>query len=183
LPPVWGGPYFEHREERVANLSTPRELFLHELGDILFVERKLVNEVLPSLIEEVESKKFRNGLSRHLKQTRAHVTKVEKVFKLLGEEPEAEKCLGFEGLKKEHEELSSEADHSLIDLVDAGAAARTEHYEIAAYSGLIEMARSLGEQKAVVLLGQNLREEKEALREVESVAKALRDDLKKAAVS
>jgi ferritin-like metal-binding protein YciE len=167
----------------VANLSTPRELFLHELGDILFVERKLVSEVLPSLIEEVESKKFRDGLSRHLKQTRAHVANVEKVIKLLGEEPEAEKCVGFEGLKKEHKELSSEADDSLIDLVDAGAAARTEHYEIAAYSVLIEMARSLGEHDAVLLLRKNLREEKEALREVESVAKALRDDLKRTAVS
>jgi hypothetical protein len=32
----------------MANLSTPRELFLHELGDILFVEQKLTAEVLPS---------------------------------------------------------------------------------------------------------------------------------------
>jgi ferritin-like metal-binding protein YciE len=166
------------KEERVANLSTPRKLFLHELGDILFVERKLENEVLPTLIEAVQSEEFRKGLSRHLQQTRVHVTNVERVFELLEEEPEAEKCLGFEGLKKEHEELSSEADDSLIDLVDVGAAARTEHYEIAAYSGLIEMARALGEQEAVALLDENLREEKEALHEVESVAKTLRDELK-----
>jgi ferritin-like metal-binding protein YciE len=165
----------------VANLSTPRELFLHELGDILFVEQKLTAEVLPKLIEEVQSEDFRKGLGRHLEQTRGHVTNVKKVFDLLEEEPEAEKCLGFEGLKKEHDELLSEVEDSLVDLVDAGAAARTEHYEIAAYSGLIEMARGLGEPEAVGLLEENLKEEKEALHEVESVAKSLRDELKSGA--
>jgi ferritin-like metal-binding protein YciE len=64
--------------------------------------------------------------------------------------------------------------------VDAGAAARTEHYEIAAYSGLIEMARALGESEAVGLLEENLKQEREALREVESVTKALRDEVKAA---
>jgi ferritin-like metal-binding protein YciE len=106
---------------------------------------------------------------------------VKKVFDLLEEEPEAEKCLGFEGLKKEHDELLSEVEDSLVNLVDAGAAARTEHYEIAAYSGLIEMARGLGEPEAVGLLEENLKEEKEALHEVESVARSLRDELKSGA--
>jgi ferritin-like metal-binding protein YciE len=38
----------------MAEITTPRDLFLHELGDILYVERKLVNEVLPKLIGEVQ---------------------------------------------------------------------------------------------------------------------------------
>jgi hypothetical protein len=29
----------------MSTLSTPRDLFLHELGDILYVEQKLANEV------------------------------------------------------------------------------------------------------------------------------------------
>jgi ferritin-like metal-binding protein YciE len=164
----------------VSEIRTPRDLFLHELGDILYVERKLVDEVLPKLIEEVGSGEFRKGLERHLDQTKGHITNLEQVFDLLGEEPKAEKCIGFEGLKKEHEELVGEADPSLIDLIDTGAATRTEHYEIAAYSGLMEMARSLGESDAVSLLEENLKEEKEALREVESVTKTLRDELKAA---
>jgi ferritin-like metal-binding protein YciE len=153
---------------------------LHELGDILYVERKLKDEVLPKLIDEVESPEFRKGLERHLEQTKGHVTNLEQVFDMLGEEPKAEKCVGFEGLKKEHDELVSEAEPALIDLIDTGAAARTEHYEIAAYSGLMEMARSLGETDAVTLLEENLKQEKEALREVESVTKTLRDELKTA---
>jgi ferritin-like metal-binding protein YciE len=164
----------------MADITTPRELFLHELGDILYVEQRLIDEVLPKLIEEVKNDEFRKGLERHLEQTRGHVTNVEQVFDTLGERPEAEKCIGFEGLKAEHDELVGEASGDLVDLVDAGAAARTEHYEIAAYSGLIEMARALGESEAVGLLEENLKEEREALREVESVTKSLRDEAKAA---
>jgi ferritin-like metal-binding protein YciE len=164
----------------VSEITTPRDLFLHELGDILYVERKLTEEVLPKLIDEVGNSEFRKGLERHLEQTKGHVTNLEQVFDMLGEEPKAETCIGFEGLKKEHEELVGEADPALVDLIDTGAAARTEHYEIAAYSGLMEMARSLGETDAVTLLEENLKQEKEALREVESVTKTLRDEVKTA---
>jgi ferritin-like metal-binding protein YciE len=164
----------------MSQITTPRDLFLHELGDILYVERKLVNEVLPKLIGEVQDRKFRTGLERHLEQTKGHITNVEQVFDELGEQAHEEECVGFEGLKKEQEKLASEASDDLVDLVNTGAAARTEHYEIAAYSGLIEMARALGEQNAVALLDENLKEEKQTLREVESVEKALRDQIKTA---
>ena len=157
----------------MAEIGTPRGLFLHELGDILYVERKLADEVLPKLIEEVEDEEFTAGLEQHLKETRKHVTNVEQVFELLGEEPHEEECIGFEGLKKEHDELSEQTASSLVDLVDLGAAARTENYEIAAYEGLRRMAKGLGEDKAVTLLDENLKQEKEALREVEKVATRL----------
>lgn len=167
----------------MADITTPRDLFLHELGDILYVEQELTEEVLPKLIQEVQDADFRKGLERHLEQTRGHITNLEQIFDSMGEQPEAEKCIGFEGLKKEHDELTSQVSETLIDIVDTGAAARTEHYEIAAYNGLIEMARSLGESEAVGLLEENLKEEREALHEVESVAKKLRDETKAATTS
>lgn len=167
----------------MPEITTPRDLFLHELGDILYVEQKLTAEVLPKLLQEVQDPDFRKGLERHLDQTRGHITNLEQIFDSMGEQSETEKCLGFEGLKAEHDEMTSEVSESLIDLVDAGAAARTEHYEIAAYNGLIEMARALGESEAVGLLEENLKEEREALREVESVAKKLRDETKSTATS
>ena len=164
----------------MSELTTPRDLFLHELGDILYVEKQLVNEVLPKLIGEVQDPKFRKGLEKHREETRTHITNVEQVFDELGENPKTEECIGFEGLKKEQEKLVGESSEDLIDLVNTGAAARTEHYEIAAYTGLIEMARALGEPNAVTLLDENLKSEKQTLREVESIEKTLRDELKAA---
>ena len=84
--------------------------------------------------------------------------------------PHAEQCIGFEGLKAEHDKLMGEAAPELIDSIDLGAAARTECYEIAAYEGLRRMAKAMGEDRAVDLLDENLQDEKEALKLVEKIA-------------
>jgi ferritin-like metal-binding protein YciE len=101
---------------------------------------------------------------------------VEQVFELLGEEPQVEKCIGFEGLKKEHDQLIEESSRALVDIVDVGAAARTENYEIAAYEGLRRMAKAMGKDEAVALLDENLKQEKETLREVEKIATRLSNE-------
>jgi ferritin-like metal-binding protein YciE len=165
----------------MPELTTPRDLFLHELGDILYVERALAEETLPKLIGEVSDEEFKSGLESHLGQTRQHVANVEKVFELLGEEPEVEKCVGFEGLKKEHDQLIEESSSTLVDIVDVGAAARTENYEIAAYEGLRRMAKAMGEDETVELLDENLKQEKETLQEVKKIATRLSNESAKEA--
>ncbi len=154
----------------MAEITTPRDLFLHELGDIMYVEQKLSTEVLPKLISEVTDEEFRETLEEHLEQTKGHLANVEKVFAELDETPHAEPCIGFEGLKAEHDKLLGEASSQLVDSIDLGAAARTECYEIAAYEGLRRMAKAMGEDKAVDLLDKNLAEEKDALQLVEKIA-------------
>jgi ferritin-like metal-binding protein YciE len=160
----------------MPEITTPRDLFLHELGDILYVERELAEKTLPKLIGEVSDEEFKSGLESHLQQTRGHVDNVERVFELLGEEPQVEKCIGFEGLKKEHDQLVEESSSSLIDIVDVGAAARTENYEIAAYEVLRRMAKAMREDEAVGLLDENLKQEKDTLREVEKIATRLSNE-------
>ncbi len=154
----------------MPEITSPRDLFLHELGDIMYVERALSTEVLPKLVSEVQDEEFRAALEEHLEQTKRHLANVKKVFDEMGETPHAERCLGFEGLKAEHEKLVDEASSELIDSIDLGAAARTECYEIAAYEVLRRMAKAMGEDRAVELLDSNLSEEKEALRLVEKIA-------------
>jgi len=164
----------------VSQITNPRELFLHELGDILYVERALANEVLPKLISEVQATEFKETLEQHLEQTRGHMANLKKVFEELGEAPHAEECIGFEGLKAEHDKLVEESSPELIDSVDLGAAARTENYEIAAYEGLRRMAKAMGENRAVDLLDANLKEEKEALRLVEKISTRVSNESAKA---
>ncbi|HTK23762.1 MAG TPA: DUF892 family protein [Gaiella sp.] len=154
----------------MTQITTPRDLFLHELGDIMYVEQKLSTEVLPKLVSEVTDEELRDALEQHLEQTKRHLTNVEKVFEELGESPHAEQCIGFEGLKAEHDKLLSESSPDLVDSIDLGAAARTECYEIAAYEGLRRMAKAMGEDRAVDLLDRNLEEEKDALKTVEKIA-------------
>ncbi len=157
-----------------TTMSDPRELFLHELGDMLFAERT-IEKALPKLRQEATDEELARGFEHHLDETRHQIENLERVFESLGERPQAERCPGIEGIKTEHDEFMKEQKPSeeVCDLFLTGAAARTEHYEIAAYTGLVEMARALGESRSASLLEENLRQEQEMLRTVESSSKRL----------
>jgi Mn-containing catalase len=155
-------------------VSEPRDLFLSELADVYYAEKALEN-VLPKLANESSDAQLTKGFQQHLQQTKKHATNIESIFEALGERPKAELCPGIEGLKQEHDKFMAERDASpeMTDLFIAGAAARTEHYEIAAYNSLLTMARTMGDAKVTRLLQQNLKEEQDALKKVETVAKRL----------
>ena len=158
-------------------MTEPRELFLHELGDVLYAERTLVT-ALPKLQKEAGDRELSKGFGDHLEETRQHVKNVERAFAALGEPAKAEKCPGIEGIKKEHDEFVSKHDLSseIRDMFLTGAATRTEHYEIAAYEGLITMAEAMGEGEVAKLLNENLEQEKKALRKMQTIGKRLAED-------
>ena len=155
-------------------MSEPRELLIHELGDIFFAENKLV-KALAELVDEATDEELRSGFESHLEQTKGHVVRLGKVFEALDRPARGEKCPGIEGILAEHDKFIDNQDPTpeIRDLFLTGAGARAEHYEIAAYSGLVTMAKSLGEIDCADLLEQNLREEKAALDSLEKAAKRL----------
>ena len=154
-------------------MREPRELFLHELKDIYYVEKSLT-KTLPRLAAETKDRELASGLKAHLRQTERHAKNLEKVFQRLGEPAQAEPCPGFDGIKQEHDEFMKERpSQEVLDVFLTGAAARTEHYEIAAYTGLVTMAKAMGEDQAAKLLEQNLKQEKETLRTVEKIGRRL----------
>ena len=157
-----------------TQMSDSRELFLHELGDVLYAERTLV-KALPKLQEEASDEELAQGFGDHLEETRQHVKNVEQAFQALGEEAKAEKCPGIEGIKKEHDDFVANESPSqeVLDAFLTGAGARTEHYEIAAYEGLVTMADAMGEDDVATLLRENLEEEKAALRKMQAIGKRL----------
>jgi len=157
----------------MAQVQDSRELFLHELKDIYYVEKALTS-VLPTLASEARDRELSSGFKTHLRETQKQVTNLEKVFQKLGERPQAEQCPGFDGIRAEHDKFMRERPaQPIVDAFLTGAAARTEHYEIATYTGLITMARALGERDVVQLLDQNLKQEKETLRKVEKLGRRL----------
>jgi ferritin-like metal-binding protein YciE len=157
-----------------STMSDPRDLFLHELGDVLYAERTLV-KALPKLQEEASDDELRMGFEQHLEETRQHVKNVEQAFATLGEKPTAEKCPGIDGIKKEHDEFVAKESPSqdVLDSFLTGAGARTEHYEIAAYEGLMTMAEAMGETDVAQLLSQNLEQERSALEKLQTIGKRL----------
>ena len=157
-----------------TKMSDPRDLFLHELGDVLYAEKTLV-KALPKLQEEASDAELASGFADHLEETRQHVKNVEQAFEALGEPAKAEKCPGIEGIKKEHDDfVANESPTSeVLDAFLTGAGARTEHYEIAAYEGLVTMATAMGEDDVASLLNANLEQEKAALAKMQTIGKRL----------
>ena len=158
----------------MAGMSDPRELFLHELGDVLYAENVLV-KALPKLAEEASDDELTLGFEEHLEETRQHVKNIEQAFEQLGEEPKAEQCPGIDGIKKEHDDFVAQESPSqdVLDSFRTGAGARTEQYEIAAYEGLVTMAEAMEETEVVELLTQNLEQEKAALEKMQTIGKRL----------
>ena len=157
-----------------TKMDEPRELFLHELGDLLFAENTLI-KALPKLAKEASDAELQKGFESHLEETKQHAANLKQVFKVIGEPAKAEKCPAIEGITKEHDEFMSEENPSpaICDMFLTGSGARAEHYEIAAYNGLITMAQALGEKDAVPLLQENLKQEEAALAKLEKAAKRL----------
>ena len=157
-----------------TQMNDPRELFLHELGDVLYAERTLV-KTLPKLQDEASDDELAEGFGEHLEETRQHVENLEQAFEAMGEPAKAEKCPAIEGIKKEHDEFVSNESPSpeVLNAFLTGAGARTEHYEIAAYEGLITMAEAMGEDEVARLLNENLAQEQNALRKIQTIGKRL----------
>jgi ferritin-like metal-binding protein YciE len=160
-------------------MTSPRELFVHELKDVYYAEKTLT-KVLPELAREASDRELTKAFQHHLDETRGQIENLEQVFQNLGRRAEGAQCPGIDGIKEEHDTFMEEHDVSteVKDMFLTGAASRAEHYEIAAYTGLIGKARALGERDSVKLLQENLKQEKEALKTVESISKRMLQDAK-----
>ena len=158
----------------MAAITEPRQLFVNELKGMLYVEQRLAQDVLPQLEREIQNNEFKQSIREHTQETKRHVANIERTFELLGEEPKPDKSHAVDGLVAQHEKVVKNIQSpELRDIFDAGAAAKTEHLEIAAYESMITTAESLGENEIVSLLEENLDEEKEALKKVKKVAEQL----------
>jgi ferritin-like metal-binding protein YciE len=166
----------------MPEMTDSRELFIHELGDVLYAENVLVKAVA-KLAGEASDEQLRSGFEKHLDDTREHIARLNQVFENLGERPTAGKCPGIDGIKQEHDDFMREQSPSpeICDLFLTGAGARAEHYEIAAYSSLVTMAQALGEDECASLLEKSLEDEEAALEKLETASRRLAKSSRQAA--
>ena len=156
-------------------MQTAHELFLHEMSDMLDAERNLL-EALQQQAEESSRPDLQKAFESHRQQTEKQIQRLEQAFESLDEEPEDAECKGIQGIIAEHDEFMNEQEPSedLADIFNVGAACKVEHYEIAAYASLINLATQMDHTKAVKLLNQNLKEEQQTLKKMEAFVKKLK---------
>ncbi|RLJ76808.1 YciE/YciF ferroxidase family protein [Pedobacter alluvionis] len=148
-------------KDTVAASPALKELFKDGISDLYWAENHLVKN-LPKMISSATSPVLKGAIESHLTETKGHVARLEKVFELLGEKPIAKKCDAMEGLSKEGESIieETEAGTATRDVGIILASQKVEHYEIASYSGLFQLATTLGLTEIADLLEQTLAEEK-----------------------
>jgi ferritin-like metal-binding protein YciE len=65
--------------------SKLKEFFVDQLEDLLWAEKKLV-KTLPKMQEAATSPELKDAFGNHLSQTQNHVSRLEQVFGIIGEE-------------------------------------------------------------------------------------------------
>ena len=138
------------------------ELFVEELKDLYHAEKQLV-KALPKMAKAATSEELRKAFTDHLEQTKTHVQRLEQVFESVDEKAKAKVCKGMQGLIEEGQEtMQEDAMESLADLGLIAAAQKVEHYEMSGYGTMRTFAGIMGNQDAVRLLSETLKEEEAA---------------------
>ncbi|KIC95691.1 ferritin-like domain-containing protein [Flavihumibacter solisilvae] len=138
------------------------EFFTEQLKDIYWAEKALL-KALPKMQKAATSEELQSAIEEHTTQTEKHVSRLEQVFELLALKPAAKKCEAMEGLIAEGESIVEETEDGSMtrDAAIIMAAQKIEHYEIATYGGLKQLAMTMGLNDAADLIDQTLQEEKE----------------------
>jgi ferritin-like metal-binding protein YciE len=142
--------------------SLLKKYFTESLQDMYYAE-KAITKALPKMKKAATSSELQNAFEDHLTVTEEQVSRLEQVFESIGEKVKAKKCEAIEGLIKEAESNIEDTDEGTatrdVGLIMAGQ--KVEHYEIATYGGLVQLAQTLGLDEAADLLQETLDEEKE----------------------
>lgn len=144
------------------NQSALLELFIDGIKDLYWAEKHL-RKALPKMQSAASSEELQNAFESHLEQTEEHVARLEEIFQMLEEKPQAKKCDAMEGLVSEGETIVEETEEGTATR-DVGlimAAQKIEHYEIASYGSLAQLAKTLGKDHIAEILESTLTEEKE----------------------
>src|SRR6476661_7303294 len=136
------------------------DLFHDTLKDVYFAENKIL-KTLPKMAKAAQSKELKAAFTKHERETRGQIKRLDSVFKIIGKPARGKTCAAINGITEEGAEIMKE--YNGMPALDAGllaAAQAVEHYEISRYGTLKCWAKELGYNEAVKLLDATLKEEK-----------------------
>jgi ferritin-like metal-binding protein YciE len=147
------------------------KLFVDTLKDIYWAEKHLT-KALPKMKKAATTEELQEAIELHIDQTQEHVARLEQVFQLMGKKAQAKKCDAMEGLVKEGESVIEETEDGSMtrDVGIIMAAQKVEHYEIATYGSLVQLAMTMGNEEVADILSETLEEEKQTDSDLTSIA-------------
>jgi ferritin-like metal-binding protein YciE len=141
-------------------IQSLEEAFIHGLSDIYSAEKQLV-KALPKLARAASNPKLAEGFNKHFEETEKQVDRIDQIVQETSIKLHRIKCKAMEGLIAEGNETIEEIEQGPVrDVMLIAGAQKVEHYEIAAYGCLVEIAKQLGQHTVARLLTDTLKEEK-----------------------
>ncbi len=157
--------------------QTLHSLLEHGMKDIYSAEKQLV-AALPEVIQAVDNDELEEAITQHLEQTKKQAARLEKAFERMGIDMNSgEECVAMKGLIDEAKKTIREFGRSAVrDSALIIGCQKIEHYEIASYGSLCELAEVLGEDRLSDLLGKSLEEEEETDELLSEIARDVNDE-------
>jgi ferritin-like metal-binding protein YciE len=161
----------------VATIKTMQASFLHELSDTYSAEHQLT-EAMQGMLELATNLQVKQGLQRHIAETKQQIKNIDQVFKSFAQTPEDVVCKGAAGIISEFKSGAKDIrEPALLDGFIVAGGLKGEHYEIATYRFLVAKAQLLGHADAAQLLEDNLQMEERFAVQLEQVDKQLGQEL------
>lgn len=161
---------------KTAAAETPKKSFLEtfftdQLQDVYNAEQQLLKG-LDEMIAASTSEELEDAFTEHRRQTERHISRLEKVFRSIGQAAKGKKCEAMEGLLKEARTIIKETKEGSAtrDAALIIAAQKIEHYEIATYGGLAQLAMTMDLHQAADLLERTLQEEEQTDKDLTEIA-------------
>jgi ferritin-like metal-binding protein YciE len=154
------------------DIRTLNDLFVHQLQDIYYTENQIL-KALPKMISKATDSQVKDSFTRHLEETKTHVSRLEQVFKMHNAEVKAIKCPAIEGIIAEAEDVAGDVeDKQVLDAALIASAQAVEHYEMTRYGTLVAWAKQLGRSDCATILQKTLDEEKATDAKLTSIAES-----------
>jgi ferritin-like metal-binding protein YciE len=152
--------------------GTLYEAFVDQLRDTYDAECQVL-KTLPKMVKAASSPKLQAAFEAHLRETKGHVERLERIFGSLEEEVRGKHCSGMAGILKESAAaLANGFDERTIDACLIAASQHVEHYEMASYGTLVAWSHVVGNQHVSDLLQETLLEEKATDLKLSALAEA-----------
>ena len=84
-------PKLKTRYDTMPAIKSLRDLLVDELRDLHNAENQLV-KALPKMAKASSNEELKEGFQEHLEQTREHVDRLDRCFKLLGANAKGKTC-------------------------------------------------------------------------------------------
>ena len=141
-------------------MAALQKMMVDQLKDAFSAEKQVI-QAMRKAMRQASEPQLKQGLEAHIAQTEEQRDRVEQALEKLGARPGRKVCEAMRGLVEEAQhEMEEQEKGPVMDLVIVASQQRMEHYEIAAYGTMVELAKAMGQTEIADLLAQTLAEEK-----------------------